>query len=222
MLRLLVNEAASTVRCALYPLEKIRKLPKPSDQKLPKTLLVHGFMGSSHMFYPMARHLLERGIPEVRFAQYPSTSFTLDQIMDHLEETVDESRDEPWNFVGHSLGAVAIRAWLKQRKSAPPLRHFIALGAPFHGTAWHSLTPPNVRAVFDPSGPWVSLLNEGPEPSELQIIRARHDQNVRPSSSASIDGVKETVLDHVGHNGLINHPSAIRAVWDALSAHPTI
>jgi triacylglycerol lipase len=218
VLRLVANEAASTLRCALHSLEGFRPpTPMLQPKPLPRVLLVHGFMGSPKMFYPMARHLLSQGVPEVRFAAYPSTTYRLEQIIDHLESTVGEDTEVPWNMVGHSVGAVAIRAWLKQRNSAPPVDRFVALGAPFHGTQWHFVAPKNLKEALDPQANWVQQLNEGPEPPGFQIIRARHDQNVRPSHSASLPGVEETILDHVGHNGLINHPKAIRAVWRALS-----
>jgi triacylglycerol lipase len=217
MLRLMLNETASTVRCVFHPLERVRKpTPRKRPKDLPKTLLVHGLMGTANMFYPLARRLYLQGIPEIHFADYPSSRIGLDQIIDHLEQIV-APHEGPWNLIGHSLGAIAIRAWLKERGSAPTVRTFIAMGAPFRGTEWHTLAPKHLKEAFDPDSERVKRLNNIPEPNGFHIIRAKHDQNIRPSAMASLDNVPETVFDHIGHNGLVNHPTVMREVWRLLS-----
>ena len=218
MLRLMVNETASTLRCAFHPLERIRSIsPNGQPEKLPELLIVHGFMGRPNMFIPMARYLMNQGVPAVHFAKYSSWKVTIDDIIDHLEELVTTNEIKECNLIGHSLGAVAIRAWIKERNTCPKHKHFIALGAPFKGTEWHNVVPRKLRPIFDPRSERVQRINALPEPETLTVIRARHDQNVRPSSHASIEGIPEIILEHVGHNGLINHPSAIRTTWQILS-----
>ena len=217
MFRLMMNEAACTLRCGLHPLEVTRPLvSRTANTSQPEVLIVHGFMGHPRMFWPLARKLLDQGVPVVHLARYSSASVSVDDIIDHLEEIVQKNNLKECNLIGHSLGAVAIRTWLKERDSSPNYRRFIALGAPFNGTEWYRLVPQQLRPIFNPKSPRLAALNATEEPPNMHIIRARHDQNVRPSNSASIEGVPEIILEHIGHNGLINHPSAMNAVWNAL------
>jgi triacylglycerol lipase len=219
MIRTIFNETQSSARCALFQLERMRKLPSPQPkQGFRPVLLVHGFMGNQYMMYPIARRLLLAGVPAVVIAEYSSWTCTLEQIIDHLEQRVASEPTEyaEWDVIGHSLGAIALRAWFKTRETAPPVRKFIALGPPFQGTGWFRIVPEVLREVFEPDGPWVKRLATGPEPVATHIIRARHDQNIRPSSSSSLPGAQQTILETIGHNGLLNHRTAIDAILDAL------
>ena len=216
MLKLLRNEALATARCALYRLEHQPIARQSGTDVQQATLIVHGLMGRAQMFYPMADYLGQKGLSRIAYVEYPSKTSTIDDIIYRIQTTMRMHNASHWNIVAHSLGAVAVRAALKKDQLDVKIRRFIALGAPFNGTKWYPLAPPLLREAFDPKGDWCKQLNTLPEPDSLRIVRARHDQNVRPSRNASLQSVPETVLSHVGHNGLINHPDVFKAVWSFL------
>lgn len=216
MLKLFRNEAWATARCALYRFEQPPRNQDTSTDPKRATLIVHGLMGRAPMFYPMAHYLKSKGVTPIHFVEYPSHKATIDDIIEAIQSILSVHPGAHWNIVAHSLGAVATRAAMKRDVLDATIRRVVALGAPFNGTRWFPLAPPSLRASFNPNGEWCRDLNQLPEPSALRIVRAQHDQNVRPSRNAALPGIPETVLPHVGHNGLINHPDVFKAVWSFL------
>lgn len=221
--RVALREAIATVRTGLWPVARLRPLPTPTPrptQGFAPVVLVHGFLGHPDCLRNLARHLLNSGVPRVERVAYPSTTSTLPDIMEAIDHLVRHVRQEhgPVDVVGHSLGAVATRAWLKTQNGHTYARRFVAIGGPHAGTAWWRLTPPWLHDVLRPDGPWVRRLAEGPEPVPTTVIRARYDQQVFPPRRAQIPGLHEVVLDGLGHNGLLWDARCHAAVSHALSA----
>jgi pimeloyl-ACP methyl ester carboxylesterase len=214
----LATELGALVRTALSPLARLRPLPSPGDSgDRPPVFLVHGFMGHAGMLRPLTRRLLNEGWTEVIPVSYPSLSSSLEQIVERIADEADRAAgDRQIDLVGHSLGAVACRAWIKAFGGAPRVRRFVSLGGPHGGTSLHRVVPRHLREVFDPRGPWVARLAVGPEPVPTTVIRARWDHQVVPSASASLAGVSEIVLEAQGHNGLLWASKAHDAVVGAL------
>lgn len=182
-------------------------------------MLVHGYLGHPDMFRPLQRRLYEAGFGTVERVGYPSTSLALDQIVDRIDRVCAPLADRygPVDLVGHSLGAVACRAYLKVFGGARHVRRFVSLGGPHAGTSLFRVTPPVLRDVLDPRGPWVSRLADGPEPVPTTVIRSAYDHQVLPPVRAALPGVREIVLTGRGHNGLLWSGTAHRALIDVLS-----
>lgn len=220
--RVAVKEAVATLRTGLWPIARMRPLPEPAPRPtrgLVPVVLVHGYLGHPDCLRNLSRYLLRAGFPRVERVHYPSTRSDLPTIMRHIADTVRPlAEDGPVDLVGHSLGAVASRAWLKTQDGSAFVRHFVAIGGPHAGTAFWRLTPPWLHDVLRPDGPWVQRLNEGPEPVPTTVIRARYDQQVFPPQRARIDGLDEVVLEGLGHNGLLWDHTCHEAVAQALGA----
>lgn len=217
---LAATEAIATIRCACWPLARlVHPLPDPPRSTRPPVVLVHGYLGHADMFRPLARRLYGAGIGTVARVGYPSTRLTLDRIAARIDAAVRPIAREhgPVDLVGHSLGAVACRAWVKVFGGAPLVRRFVSLGGPHAGTALYRLAPPLLWDVLDPAGPWVRRLAEGEEPVPTVVIRARYDHQVVPPVRAALPGAEEIVLPLHGHNGLLWSRTAHAAVIRALS-----
>lgn len=215
------TELVAHVRSAAWPLARwIHPLPPPPPgDARPPVVLVHGYLGHPDMFRPLQRALYAEGFGRVVRVGYPSTRLPLDRIAARIEQAVlPLAADGPVDLVGHSLGAVACRAWLKVFGGHRYVRRFVSLGGPHAGTALFRLAPPTLWEVLDPRGPWVSRLAQGDEPVETTVIRARYDHQVLPPVRASLPGVREIVLSGHGHNGLLWSRTAHRAVIDVLTA----
>jgi alpha-beta hydrolase superfamily lysophospholipase len=211
----MVREAGASVRTALFPFARLHPLPapRPIGDRLP-VVLVHGFLGHPDMLRPLARTLLSAGWPEVVRVGWPPLGVDLDALVRRIagaarpHATVD--------LVGHSLGAFACRAWLKQGDGPRFVRRFVALAGPFGGTSLHRLVPGALGRALDPDGEVVRRLAEGPEPVPTTVIRARWDHQVLPHARGAIAGTRDVVVEGHGHNGLLWSAEAHAAVVEAL------
>lgn len=218
VLRTAASEVWYTARAA-GAVVPVWPLPPPhATAEHPPVVLVHGFLGHDGMLRPLARHLLEAGFPEVHCIRYPSTRLALQDIVDRIAAVVKPlAVHGPVDLVGHSLGAVASRAFVKHYGGDAWVRRLVCLGGPHSGTALYRAVPPWLQPALDPRGPWVERLAEGPEPVPTTVIRAAYDHQVFPPRRGSIAGVGEVVVTHRGHNGLLWSLEAHQAVVAALS-----
>ena len=219
---LAATELAATLRTVAWPLTRwIRPLPAPvSDGARAPVVLVHGWLGHPDTFLPLQRRLHEAGFGQVERVGYPSTRLSLDRIAARIDAVCVPlaRRSGPVDLVGHSLGAVACRAWIKVFGGAAHVRRFVSLGGPHGGTALFRLAPRILHDALDPDGSWVARLAEGPEPVPTTVIRAARDHQILPSVRAALPGAEEIVLTGHGHNGLLWSRTAHRLVIDALLA----
>lgn len=212
------REAATLLRSAMWPFARLNPLPpvQRGAGRVP-VVLVHGYLGHPGMLRPIQRRLLEEGWDRITLVRYPSTVLTLEQIAGRIADVVlPLAAEGPVDLVGHSLGALASRAWIKLLGGAPHVRRFVSLGGPHAGTSLYRIVPSPVREAFDPKGPWVTRLMGTPEPVPTTVIRARYDHQVFPPQRARISGVHEVIIDAHGHNGLLWSTKAHDAVVHAL------
>ena len=218
------REVMVTVRSAMWPFARLNPMPPPGNAEgRHPVVLVHGYMGHPDMLRPLARRLLEDGWAEVHRLGYPSMRWHMEQIIDEVASTtmrLARRHGTKVDLVGHSLGAVACRAWVKLYGGDAWVRRFVSLGGPHAGTSLYRMVPSPVRTVFDPRGPWVKRLADGPETVPTTVVRARYDHQVLPPHRASIPGIDEHVVDAHGHNGLLWSPDAHDQVVEALLAEP--
>ncbi len=220
-LRTALSETVATLRSAGWPLARlVHPLPAPPPGDRPPVVLVHGFLGHPDVFRPLTRRLYAEGWSVVVAVGYPSTRLHLDEIAARIGHVARPLADRhgPVHLVGHSLGAVACRAFVKVFGGAPHVRSLVSLGGPHAGTALWRLTPPILWDVLRPDGPWVRRLAEGPEPVPTTVVRSVYDQQVLPPVRAHLPGVDEHLLSGTGHNGLLWSRAAHEAVVRALEA----
>ena len=213
-----LRESIATLRAGTTPFRAPRALPTADPRPgAPPAILVHGFLGHPEMFHELAVCLLESGCPEVRRVHYSSFGVDFDEIISRIDAEVRASYPafSQVDLIGHSLGAIACRAYIKTRGGAANVRRFVAIAAPFHGTSLYRLVPGPLRPALDPRGPWVARLNASPEPRPTTVVRARYDTQVVPADRASLGG-EEIVVDGCGHNGLLWSDETHRAVVEAL------
>jgi pimeloyl-ACP methyl ester carboxylesterase len=220
--RAAASEVVATVRSAGWPVARlVHPLPAPPATDRPPVVLLHGYLGHPDVFRPLTRRLYEAGFGRVVAPGYPSTRWPLDAVVRRLGDVVGPLAREHGqvHLVGHSLGAVACRAYLKVFGGAEHVRSFVSLGGPHAGTALWRLAPPTLWDVLRPDGAWVRRLSVGPEPVPTTVIRSRYDQQVLPPVRAQLPGATEQLLTGTGHNGLLwsrsAHDAVLRALTDA-------
>jgi pimeloyl-ACP methyl ester carboxylesterase len=104
-------------------------------------------------------------------------------------------------LVGHSMGGLAIRAWMRAFGTEKVAR-VITLGTPHQGTQvpqW--FRTPNVRQMAWHST-WLSELSQSETPAHRQLMHlalTHHDNIVHPQREQTLDGVQVTEFIGIGH-----------------------
>lgn len=180
-------------------------------------VLTHGYLGHPFLLRPLAQRLLDEGFPDVQIVGYPSTRLGIRAIANRIAAAVEQlGGGQPVHLIGHSLGALACRYYLKRLDGAEQVHQFVSLGGPHAGTSWYWVCPPRLQRVLDPEGEFLRELANGPEHVDTTVIRARYDHQVFPPERATLAGAQEVLIHGHGHNGLLWAPEAHEAVVDAL------
>ncbi|HSO44101.1 MAG TPA: alpha/beta fold hydrolase, partial [Rhodoferax sp.] len=104
-------------------------------------------------------------------------------------------------LVGHSMGGLVIRAWLRLHGSAGVAK-IITLGSPHQGTQSAAWSPTTNTAQMKRHGPWLKALHasEAPETRQLMYIAlTAHDNVVYPQREQVLEGAEVTEFEGVGH-----------------------
>lgn len=99
-------------------------------------LLVHGFVCNRGLWNPWMRELRARGIPFAAINLEPVFG-SIGAYAERIEAAVariEAATGQPVVLVGHSMGGVAIRAWLARFKADARVHRVITIGSPHQGT----------------------------------------------------------------------------------------
>jgi len=108
-------------------------------------LLVHGFVCNRGLWNPWMRRLRQAGTPHVAINLEPVFG-AIDRYVVAIDSAVSQLEAAtalPPVIVAHSMGGLAIRAWLQQRSAAHRLHSVVTIGTPHSGTwlARFAMTP---------------------------------------------------------------------------------
>ncbi|OIQ70121.1 PGAP1-like protein [mine drainage metagenome] len=131
-------------------------------------------------------------------------------------------------LVGHSMGGLAIRAWLRRYTSSrmAQIAAIITLGTPHQGTriASSSMTANGAQMIWQSD--WLQALQDSETPAQralMHIAITAHDNIVYPQRQQVLDGAQVTEFAGLGHLELCLDAGVIdwvRHKLAALSASP--
>lgn len=185
-----------------------------SRDTLPPVLLLHGYGANSGFWSPLSKHLSAAGISHAAIDLEPILG-SIDDYTDPIENAVQKLcaavGAEKIIVVGHSMGGLAARAWLR-RYGCERLARLITLGTPHFGStlAGYGMGK-NAREMLppmygeQPGDDWLTALATS-ENSDVRAcitsIYSLHDNIVAPQRSAVLPGAVNRALDLVGHVAL--------------------
>lgn len=173
-------------------------------------VLVHGFVCNRGLWNPWLLRLRSAGAPylavnlEPVFGSIDSYVRTIDKAVQRLQQTTSM----PPVVVAHSMGGLAVRAWLRQPGAHQRVHSVVTIGTPHAGT-WLarfaiSLNGRQMREGND----WLRNL----EVAESRTTRALFtcyfghcDNIVFPASNAMLDGATNVHVHGVAHVHLAFH-----------------
>jgi pimeloyl-ACP methyl ester carboxylesterase len=171
---------------------------------LPPVLLIHGYINNAGAMFVLWRTLRRAGYP-VHTLNLEPVYTSIDDYAGLIEARVTAvSGARRVVLVCHSMGGLAVRAWMRSHGAARVDR-LITLGTPHHGTAHARFGAGRNARQMEPESPWLRELASGEAgrwPCPVTSIYSLDDNIVAPARSAHLDGARNIVLAGVGHMSL--------------------
>jgi len=174
-------------------------------------LLVHGYVCNRGFWNPWMRRLRAEGVPFVAINLEPVFGGIDDYtpLIEAAMQRLETATGQPPLLVGHSMGGLAIRAWLGAHDADARVRGVVTLGSPHHGTllAQAAFTPNGLQ--MRPGSIWLRKLAASENASRRRLFLCcfgHCDNVVFPASSACLPGSEVHHLPATGHVDLVHHP----------------
>ncbi len=179
------------------------RLGRAADNRLP-ILLVHGYQ-CNRGFWLWLRRSLERAGWQVATISLAPVFHDIDGYVEPVSRRIEEvcaaTGSDRVILVGHSMGGLAARAYLRRHGRARVAK-LVTLGSPHHGSRLALLgLGENARQML-PGSTWLAGLNApgaAPLPEATVSIYSCQDNYVMPQDSSLLEGAKVVPLAGVGH-----------------------
>jgi pimeloyl-ACP methyl ester carboxylesterase len=192
--------------------------PAPADAPV---LLLHGVMCNAGVWSPMKRHLAEQGIAPIYALSYGPPLASIDRFADQVAEKIAAIRKatgaEQLIIVGHSMGGLVARAYMRRYGSAH-VRRVVTIGTPHEGSMLAKLFPGRSLAQMRPRNAWLAELRNATVERESPIVSlwSWHDSMVAPQTSSVLERAENIALMGIGHNALLTDPQVMSRVADEI------
>jgi pimeloyl-ACP methyl ester carboxylesterase len=185
-------------------------------------LLVHGYICNHRIWDKLTRALRQAGHPvlaidlEPLFTSIDDYASVIEQAAIQLQRA---SGADKIALVGHSMGGLAIRAWMRAQ-GTQRVAQVITLGTPHQGTQvpqW--VTTPNGTQMHWHSA-WLVELERSETPatrSLMQLALTPQDNIVFPQRSQTLEGAAVTEFSGLGHVQLCLNDDVIEWVLQRLT-----
>lgn len=178
----------------------------PAAQPVP-VLLVHGYAGNSG-YWAALRPRLEQAQISYATLDLAPLGADIDSYAAPLQQAIDglctATGAAQVALVGHSMGGLALRAWMRAYGSARVAR-LITLGTPHHGTRLAAFGIGKNVAQMRHGSAWLRALGASEDRSRRALIASlysHHDNIVAPQSSSQLAGAGQIAFGAVGHVAL--------------------
>jgi pimeloyl-ACP methyl ester carboxylesterase len=179
-------------------------------------ILIHGFMCNRGIWNPWWPHLIEHGTPAVALDLQPALA-SIDGYAEQIDAAVRQmtrlTGQRPV-LVAHSMGGLAVRAWLRAFGANDRVHHVVTVASPHQGT-WLARFGRGLNArEMRHRSPWFAplALAESTLPAARFTCFYSHCDNiVFPCSSATLPHAHNRHLRGRAHVHLLYHPTVIEA-----------
>jgi pimeloyl-ACP methyl ester carboxylesterase len=208
--RLFIGEVRAVAMS--WPLMALHRLfmrdpdPRPSQRPV---ILVHGVLVNDGLWLTMRRYLVRHGVGPVYTINYGPPYADIERFAEQLGTKIESvcaaTGADRVTLVGHSMGGLVARSYLRQRGPAR-VERIVTIGTPHHGSVLAWVFVGRCLAQMRPGNVWLEELNRNEaEPPVVPILSiwSRHDSLVAPQASCELSCAENVALIGVGHNALL-------------------
>ena len=221
-LRMIVAEWGAFVAnfVVLSPFEKLWMGPdrlRPSAAR-PPLLLIHGY-GCSRAAWWWLRHRLEAHGWVVATINLEPVYTDIEHYVGPLAQRIDTVLAETGAvrliLVGHSMGGLVIRAYLR-RHGADSVLRVVTLGTPYGGSELARVAFGANGRQMVPGNGWLDRLADDGLHVETITLVGPHDNYVMPQTNLILAGAQSLALDGLGHLAMLYSPRVADALLNVL------
>lgn len=194
-----------------------------TDKDNTPLVLVHGLYHSASTWVFLAAFLTRQGRAVSTFS-YPTFGATPESINKSFDAFMSRFAEKSGGkkpiLVGHSLGGLVIRNWLRNPANTAKAAGLIALGTPHQGSTCACLAPGALAAALRPDAPFISeMKNAAPIALPCIALASPTDGAVLPASSLiAPEGWDFYPTKALGHFTLLFAPSVARQLVKAINS----
>ena len=210
LLRAWAGEVASCLRVFGWrqPFAADREADVPGQPGRTGVLLLHGYVCNRGLWAPWLRRLRPAGVPCRALSMAPVFG-RIETWVPQIEAavaTLQAQTGRPPLLVGHSMGGLAIRAWLAAQPDAAAadarVAGVVTIGTPHHGTLTARLGLSANARQMRLGSPWLKALAEAETPARrarFTCFYGHADNIVFPATMATLDGADNRHLPGAAH-----------------------
>lgn len=223
-LRLFGEEFSASMRASFWhmPRAAARQRVFP-DAAVPPVLLLHGYGCNSGYWTDLLPRLEAAGISYATLDLHPVTGAIdgfVPQVEAGAQALLDASAAPRITLVGHSMGGLVARAWLRAHGGARVAR-VVTLGTPHAGTALAAFGVGANAAQMRHGGAWLAALAASESAATRALIvsfYSHHDNIVAPQTSSHLAGARNVGVGGIGHVALGSNARMLAMVMRELAA----
>ena len=192
-----------------YWRQPFRSRSEPDHFPLPPralrgVVLVHGFACNRGFWNPWMRRLRQQGIPFVAVDLEPvfGSVDNYAQATDSAVRRLEAHTGLAPVIVGHSMGGLAIRAWLRATGDDARAHRVITIGSPHHGTWLARFALTRNGRQMRPGSDWLRALAATETPdrySRFTCFYGHCDNVVVPAAAATLAGADNRHVAGTAH-----------------------
>jgi triacylglycerol lipase len=196
-----------------------------SSQARRGVVLVHGFFCNRGLWNPWLRRLQQAHIPFIAVNLEPVFG-SINDYRDTIEaavETLRQATSLAPIVVAHSMGGLAVRAWLATAPDASQAHRIVTIASPHAGTSMARRGYAANVAEMRVGSAWLSdLRSREPASTRSRFICfwSHCDNIVFPTRSAMLAEADNRHLEATAHVQMVLHPAVIEAVLELVNPAP--
>lgn len=137
---------------------------------------------------------------------YGDIRVAAEELRDVIERTCQATGSDRVVLIGHSMGGLVCRAYLKHHEGLRRVASVVTLGTPHQGSKLCALSLDPMAQDMRPESAFLEeLATDDPIPgaADFTAIYSSFDHLVVPAAHAYYAGVGNILVEGVGHNGLL-------------------